>query len=376
MKYNFLTNQSPYSADIPVSPSFDGNDSLKSSPEDQGLWVSQISLGTMTWGEQNTQEEAFEQMDYALEHGVQFFDTAELYPVPPKEDTYTKTETIIGNWFRATQKREQVVLASKVAGPHPNMYWIREGRNKFDKSNIIQALEGSLSRLQTDYIDLYQLHWPNRATNFFGRLGYTYPNSGQELLEVSYQETLLTIQKLLQEGKIRYYGLSNETPWGMMTCFKIADELGMPRPISVQNPYSLLCRAYEIGNAEVSHREGIGLLAYSPLGFGVLSGKYLKGQKPKGSRLDVFSGHFGRYSSNPATSATNDYVRIAKKHDLSPSQMALAFVNQQPFCASTIIGATTMEQLQENIESIDVTLTDSILEEIESVHARISNPSP
>ncbi len=337
------------------------------------LKVSKICLGTMNWGDQNSFEEGFAQMDYALECGVNFFDTAELYPVPPKAETYSKTESCIGQWFKQSGKRKDVILASKIAGPGSHLHWIRNGESVFDEKNITEALEASLNRLQTDYIDLYQLHWPNRKTNFFGQLGYKHKPDPNEIL---IEESLKALQKCIQSGKIRYYGLSNETPWGFMNCLRKADELGMQRPISLQNPYSLLNRTYEIGNAEISLREHIGLLAYSPLGFGVLSGKYLKGQKPKGSRLDINSGHFKRYSSSESTSATNKYVQLASRYNLDPAQMALAYVNSRPFVSSNIIGASNMEQLKTNIESINITLNEEIIEGIEKVHTQIPNPAP
>jgi len=335
--------------------------------------VSMICLGTMTWGEQNTQPEAFEQMDYALEEGVNFFDTAELYPVPPDAKTYTHTETILGNWLKDRKTRHKIFLASKIAGRSEALNWIRKGKNKFDGKNLTEALEGSLKRLSTDYLDLYQLHWPNRKTNYFGKLGYVHKNDPDEIL---IEETLGVLNKFLKEGKIRHYGLSNDTAWGIMNCIKKSDELSMPHPVSVQNPYNLLNRSYEVNNAEVSMREQIGLLAYSPLGFGVLSGKYLDGKHPTGSRMDVFSGHFNRYNSNPSSSATSKYIKVARKYHLSPAQMALSFVNSRPFVTSTIIGATSLNQLKENINSIKIKLSDETIKAIDSIHAEISNPAP
>jgi len=337
------------------------------------LDVSLICLGTMNWGEQNTQEEAFEQMDYALQSGINFFDTAELYPVPPKKETFAKTETILGNWFKSRNTRNKIILSTKIAGRSSNLEWIRGGKNKFDEKNITEAIEGSLKRLGTDYIDLYQLHWPNRKTNYFGNLGFTYEADPEEIL---IEDTLAILNKLLEQGKIRHYGLSNETAWGIMNCINKANELSMPLPVSIQNPYNLLNRSYEVGIAEISIREGSRLLAYSPMGFGVLSGKYLKGQKPVGSRLVVAAGHFNRYNSNAATSATNKYVKVAEKNNLSPAQMALSFVNTRPFVTSNIIGASNMDQLKENIGSIDVILSEEILKDINAIHADISNPAP
>ncbi|MDH3871753.1 MAG: aldo/keto reductase, partial [Gammaproteobacteria bacterium] len=266
-----------------------------------GIDVSAICLGTMTWGEQNTQAEAFEQMDYALAHGVNFFDTAELYSIPPKSDTYGRTEEIIGNWLRKSGNRNRIILASKIAGPGPG--WvdhIRNGRTRFNRGQLQEALDGSLRRLQTDCIDLYQLHWPERDTNFFGQLGFT-PGQLDEFTPIA--ETLAALNDFVQAGKIRHIGLSNETPWGIMRFIQVAEGLGLPRVVTVQNPYSLLNRSYEVGAAEVSWREHCGLLAYSPLGFGVLSGKYLNGARPAGARLTLFP-DYTRYSSPAAEAAT------------------------------------------------------------------------
>ena len=335
--------------------------------------VSVICLGTMTWGEQNTEAEAFEQMDYALAHGVNFFDTAELYSIPPKAATYGRTEEIIGHWLQHTGKRDRIILASKIAGPGPG--WvdhIRSGRTRFDRKHLQAALDGSLRRLQTDCIDLYQLHWPERDTNRFGQRDFT-PGEQSDFTPVA--ETLTVLDEFIQAGKIRYIGLSNETPWGMMHFLHIAEQQGLPRVVSVQNPYCLLNRTYEIGAAEVSWREQCGLLAYSPLGFGVLSGKYLDGGRPTGSRLALFP-DYARYSSPAAEEATAAYAALAREHQLDCAQMALAFVNSRPFLTSTIIGATTMEQLKSNIASIDLKLSDEVLEGIETIHNAHANPSP
>ncbi len=335
--------------------------------------VSVICLGTMTWGEQNTQAEAFEQMDYALAHGVNFFDTAELYSIPPKAETYGRTEEIIGNWLRKTGNRDRIILASKIAGPGPG--WvdhIRKGRTHFNREHLQAAVEGSLRRLQTDRIDLYQLHWPERDTNFFGQLGFT-PGEQDDFTPVA--ETLEVLNGLVRAGKIRHIGLSNETPWGIMRFLQVADQLGLPRVVSVQNPYSLLNRAYEVGTAEVSWREHCGLLAYSPLGFGVLSGKYLDGARPAGARLTLYP-DYTRYSSPAAERATAGYVDLARRHGLDCAQMALAFVNGRRFLTSTIIGATTLEQLRSNIGSIELELSDAVLEGIQAIHDAHPNPSP
>ena len=335
--------------------------------------VSLVCLGTMTWGEQNTEREAHEQLDFSLGRGVNFIDTAELYPVPPKKETFSRTETYIGNWFQQRKNRDKVILATKIAGRASWLSWIREGRNCFDRKNITSALEDSLKRLKTDYIDLYQLHWPDRKTNFFGQLGY-YPSQKDD--PVSIEETLVILHDLVDKGKIRYIGLSNETPWGVMEFLRLAKGKQLPKVVSVQNPYNLLNRTYEIGLAEVSHREGAGLLAYSPLAFGVLSGKYLNNTASENSRLKLFGEQFKRYLNENALAATKEYVGLADRHNISPAQMSLAFVNERPFLTSNIIGATNLEQLRENINSINVKLSKEILEEIENIHSKNPNPSP
>jgi aryl-alcohol dehydrogenase-like predicted oxidoreductase len=338
-----------------------------------GIDVSVICLGSMTWGEQNTRAEAFEQMDYALSMGVNFLDTAELYSIPPRAETYGRTEEIIGNWLRKTGNRDRIILASKIAGPGPG--WvdhIRNGRTRFNRAQLQAALEGSLRRLQTDCIDLYQLHWPERDTNFFGRLGFT-PAEHDAFTPVA--ETLEALFGFVQAGKIRHIGLSNETPWGIMRFLQAAEQLDLPQVVSVQNPYSLLNRSYEVGAAEVSWREHCGLLAYSPLGFGVLSGKYLDGARPAGARLTLFP-DYTRYCSPAAERATAAYAALARKHGLELSQMALAFVNSRQFLTSTIIGATTMAQLRSNIESIELKLSDAVLEGLQAIHDTHPNPSP
>jgi aryl-alcohol dehydrogenase-like predicted oxidoreductase len=335
--------------------------------------VSVVCLGTMTWGQQNTQAEAFEQMDYALSRGVNFFDTAELYSIPPKAETYGRTEEIIGHWLKRSGNREQIVLASKIAGPGQG--WvdhIRKGRTRFDRQNLQEALDGSLKRLQTDYLDLYQLHWPERNTNFFGQLGFT-PGDNDDFTPV--EETLEVLNRFIQAGKIRYIGLSNETPWGVMRFLQTADRLGLARVATVQNPYNLLNRSYEVGLAEISWREHCGLLAYSPMAFGVLSGKYLDGQRPSGSRLALFP-DYTRYSSPASAAATARYVALARRHNLDPAQMALAFIHSRKFLTSTIIGATSMTQLKTDIDSIQLSLSDEILEEIDIIHNEHPNPAP
>lgn len=338
------------------------------------LQVSEICLGTMTFGEQNTQAEGFEQLDYAVAQGINFIDTAELYAIPPKADTYGATEVVIGNWLKQRGQRDDLILASKIAGPGPD--WIphiRGGHSRFDAANIDKALNDSLSRLQTDYLDLYQLHWPERQTNYFGKLGFTEPANEAAMTPVA--ETLQALKTHIDAGKIRYIGLSNETPWGIMQFISVAKMLDLPVIVSVQNPYSLINRSYEVGCAEISFREQVSLLSYSPLGFGVLSGKYLNNAAPATARLNLWP-HYARYSNEQAVKATQAYVDLAREYSLDPSQMALAYVNSRPFNASTIIGATSMTQLQTNIASSELTLSDDILQRIEAIHQQQPNPAP
>ena len=331
--------------------------------------ISKICLGTMTWGNQNTETEGHEQMDYALEQGVNFFDTAELYPVPATAETYAETERIIGTWFKKTGNRDKIVLASKIAGPGDYTEHIRT--NGFKPAAIKDAVEQSLKRLQTDYMDLYQLHWPERNTNTFGQRNYEHdPN---DPWKDNFNEVLTTLDELIKEGKIRQVGISNETPWGTMRYLQEADK-GLPRMVTIQNAYSLLCRGFETGLSEISMREGIGLLAYSPMAFGVLSGKYLGGKQPSDARLTLFP-RFARYSSEQATEATERYQKLAQEHNLSLAQMSLAFVNQQPFVTANIIGATKMEQLKENIASIDIELSQEVIDGINEIHSQIPNPA-
>jgi aryl-alcohol dehydrogenase-like predicted oxidoreductase len=338
-----------------------------------GIKVSVICLGSMTWGEQNTREQAFEQMDYAISHGVNFIDTAEMYAIPPRAETCGRTEEIIGQWLKARGARDNVVLASKIAGPGEDwLPHIRQGRTRFNRRDIVAALDASLQRLQTDYLDLYQLHWPERKANFFGRLGFT---PEQETEHTPMLETLQALDEQVQAGKIRQIGLSNETPWGVMRFLQLAEQQQLPRAVSIQNPYSLLNRSYEIGMAEVSWREQTGLLAYSPLGFGMLSGKYLQDAKPHGARLTLYP-DYTRYSQPVAIAATEKYVALARQHRLDPAQMALAYVNTRPFLTSTIVGATTMQQLKSNINSVNISLSDEVLEGIEAIHREYPNPAP
>jgi len=339
---------------------------------DSDIKVSAIALGTMTWGEQNSLADAFLQMDYALSQGVNFFDAAEMYPVPPKADTYGQTENIIGEWLTKTGNRNKIILATKVVGRSNGFPYIRDGNLRLDRKNITQALEASLKRLRTDYIDLYQLHWPDRITNYFGKLGYDHED---EVETSQIVETLSVLNDLINEGKIRTIGLSNETPWGVMKFLQLSEKHQLPTIKSIQNPYNLLNRSYEIGMAEVSHRENVGLLAYSPLAFGVLSGKYLGGRKPADCRITLFE-RFSRYSNAQAEKAVAAYVALANEHQLDPAQMALAFVNNQTFLTSNIIGATSMLQLKANIESAKITLTEDVLSGIESIHTRYPNPCP
>ena len=333
--------------------------------------VSTICLGTMTWGEQNSEAEGFEQMDYALSQGVNFWDTAELYAIPPKESTYGKTEEIIGNWFEKTKKRSEVVLATKVAGP--GLDWIRGGGNQYDEKNLNDAVNGSLKRLKTDYIDLYQLHWPERKSNFFGRLGYQHKDENDWN---RFEDILNSFDKIIKSGKIRYVGLSNETAWGLSKFLEISKLNNLPRMMSVQNPYSLLNRSYEIGLAEVSIREKSGLLAYSPLAFGYLTGKYLNGKLPKNSRMKMFGNQFVRYKTDNGQLAVVKYNQIANKYGLNFAQMSLKFCELQPFMTSVIIGATTMDQLKTDIESVNINLSEEVINEINEVQKIYPNPCP
>jgi len=334
--------------------------------------VSKICLGTMTWGNQNTEEEGHQQMDYALEQGVNFFDTAELYPIPADKERYADTERIIGTWFKKKRNRDKIILASKIVGKAEMTKFIRT--TGINRETIKSAVEGSLTRLQTDYLDLYQLHWPDRTTNYFGKRGYKH--SITDHWEDNIHQILETLRDLVREGKIRHVGVSNETPWGAMRYLEESKvHASLPRMITIQNPYNLLNRLFEVGLAEISHREDLGLLAYSPLGFGTLSGKYLGGRKPENGRITLFP-NYNRYSSDTAVKATQKYFELAQANGLSLTQMALAFVNSRPFLTSNIIGATTMNQLTENIGSIDIQLNEEVLKGIEAIHNEIPNPAP
>ena len=336
------------------------------------LKVSKICLGTMTWGNQNTEAEAFEQMDYALAQGVNFFDTAELYPVPATPQTYADTERIIGNWFQKTGNREKVVLASKIAGGGDYTKHIRTGG--FTKQNITEAIEGSLQRLKTDYLDLYQLHWPSRGVNCFGERDYPYETSTKEA--ENHLEILEVLNAFVKAGTIKAIGLSNETPWGTMKYLQTAAANNFVRPVTIQNSYSMIHRAYEYGMSEVSLREDIGLLAYSPLAQGVLSGKFLDGKRPEGSRGNLFPRFIARYMGDGSLEAVRRYEAIAAKNGITLTELSLAFINQLPFVTSNIIGATRMDQLKENIGSIHIDLSAETIAAINAVHAEIPNPAP
>lgn len=342
---------------------------------DTGIFLPEICLGTMTFGEQNTQEQAFQQLDYALDQGVYFWDTAEMYPVPPKPETQGATERIIGNWIAARGGRDKLFLASKIAGPSQGGSHIRDGKTRFVADEISAAIDQSLSRLQTDYIDLYQLHWPQRPTNFFGKLGYGNAEAAEDRTVTDLEETLTALQDEIKKGRIRYIGLSNETPWGTMKFLHLAEKLGLSKFVSVQNPYNLLNRTYEIGMSEIAHYEGVGLLAYSPLAFGYLTGKFRHGARPANARVTLFS-RFSRYSNPQSEWATEQYAQLAEQHGLSLTQLALAFIKQQFFMTSTIIGATNLDQLKENIQAFEIDLSEEILKGIEDIHRQQPNPAP
>ncbi|WP_290522778.1 aldo/keto reductase [Alcanivorax sp.] len=335
------------------------------------LEVSSLCLGTMTWGSQNTAEEGHAQMDRALDYGINFFDTAEMYAVPASPETSFRTETIIGDWFAKTGNRDKIILATKAAGPGDYVKHIRGGP-RFSAESLASAVEGSLKRLQTDVIDLYQLHWPERTTNYFGRLGYKH-REGEDGIAI--RDTVAGLKQLMDAGKIRHWGLSNETPWGLMTFLHEADKIGLPRPVSIQNPYSLLNRSYEVGLAEISHREQVGLLAYSPLAFGMLTGKYRNDTWPDKARLTLFK-QFSRYTNPQAIAATEAYCQLAEERGISVTQLALQFVTTRPFVTSNIIGATHLEQLEENLKSVELAWDRDLEKALEAIHTRFPYPAP
>ncbi len=336
--------------------------------------VSAICLGTMTFGEQNSQIDGFQQMDYALDRGVNFIDTAEIYPIRPRKETYGTTEKIIGNWLKDRGNRDKIILASKIASKSTGLEWIREGSNNlgFDKINLNEAVDDSLKRLQTDYIDLYQLHWPEREVPLFGQLDFEYdPNDNKWN---ALKNVLENLKELIKAGKIRYVGISNETPWGTMKFLEIAKQINLPRMMSIQNAYNLVNRVFDIANSEVSIKEQCGLLAYSPIAGGRLSGKYMNNQHLKNARYTLWPARFSRHHTKRGEIAIEKYVKLAIKYNIAPSTFANAFVNDRPFVTSNIIGATTMDQLKENIDSINITLSKEIMEEIENIH--LSDPNP
>ena len=340
-----------------------------------GILLPEICLGTMTFGEQNTQSDAFEQLEYALDQGLFFWDTAEMYPVPPKPETQGATETILGNWIAQRGRRDQLFIASKIAGPSQGGSHIRDGQTRFNAADIGSAIDGSLKRLQTDYIDLYQLHWPQRPTNFFGKLGYGNTEAQNTDEITALEETLTALSHEIKNGRIRYIGLSNETPWGTLKFLHLAEKLGLEKFVSVQNPYNLLNRTYEIGMSEIAYHENVGLLAYSPLAFGYLTGKFRHGARPANTRISLYS-RFSRYSNPQSEWATEQYAQLAEQHDLTLTQLSLAFIKQQFFVNSTIIGATNLNQLKENIQAFEIELSTDVLEGIEAIHRQQPNPAP
>ena len=338
---------------------------------DTDLDVSLICLGTMTWGTQNTEKEAFEQMDYAVAQGINFFDTAELYSVPPTPDSYGKTEIMIGNWIEKRKNRNKMILATKVAGPGCD--WIRGGGNNFSEKKIGEAIDDSLRRLKTDYIDLYQLHWPERSTNCFGRREFSVNKNEKDWND--FESILKALEKFIKNGKIRYIGMSNETPYGLSKYLELSKNKKLPRMMSVQNPYSLVNRTYEVGMSEISIREKCGLLVYYPLAAGALSGKYMNGKMPKNARMSLFKG-WERMINPLAMKAYEEYHKLAKENNITMVQLAQAFVNSRPFVTSNIIGATSMDQLKENIGSINVKLNQDTLDKINLIHNNNPNPAP
>lgn len=338
---------------------------------DSELNVSYVCLGTMTYGQQNTEDEAHQQLDYALDQGINFIDTAEMYPVPPRAETCHRTEEYVGSWLKS-QQRDHIVLATKATGPGRGLKWIRNGELQFTRDNLNNALEASLKRLQTDYVDLYQLHWPDRNVPMFGQYHFD-PQHEKDTTPLL--ETLEAVGDLINTGKIRYWGLSNETPWGLMTILKLADQYDLPKPVSVQNAYNLLNRTWENGLSEIGYREDVSLLAYSPLAFGLLSGKYLINPQATG-RLTEFEGFAQRYSKPNVQQAVTAYSELASQHGLTPTELSLAFVYNRWCVGSTIVGATSMDQLQQDLAATQVTLSQEVLEAIEQIHLLYTNPAP
>jgi aryl-alcohol dehydrogenase-like predicted oxidoreductase len=337
-----------------------------------GLKVSAVCLGTMTWGEQNSEAEGHQQMDLAFDRGVTFWDTAEMYPVAPRKETYGRTEEIIGTWFASRKKRNKVILGTKAVGPSERFPYIRDGKARFNRRHLIEAVDSSLQRLKTDYIDLYQLHWPDRSVNSFGALGFT-PDPKEEMTPP--EESLAVLADLVRAGKLRQVGLSNETPWGVMR-FLAASERGEgPRMVSIQNPYSLLNRTFEHNLAEVALREDVGLMAYAPAAAGALSGKYLNGARPAGARITLWPQNT-RYFTAAGQEATAAYVALAREHGLDPVRMATSFVLSRPFVTAAIVGATSLPQLENQLAALDTKLAPEVLAGIETIHARHTYPCP
>ena len=339
---------------------------------DSNLRISELGLGTMTFGQQNTIADAHAQLDRAFDRGVNFIDAAEMYPVPPRAETQGRTEAFIGEWL-AGQNRERVIVATKIAGPGRNFAWLRGGAQAINRSNVAAALEASLRRLRTDYVDLYQIHWPDRYVPTFGQPAF---DPEQERATVPIVEQLAVFDDLIRAGKIRYLGLSNETPWGLAAFAAAARAAGLPKVISVQNAYNLLNRVFDLHLAEAAYRENVGLVAYSPLGFGFLSGKYIDGPPPVPTRVTVFPSFGARYRKPNVDEAVRAYVALARRHGIAPVALALAFVRSRWFVASTLIGATTLAQLDENLASLDVTLSPELLAEIDDISARYPSPAP
>ena len=338
-----------------------------------GVKISALTLGTMTFGQQNTEAEGHAQMDYAIERGINIFDAAEIYPIPPKPETQGRTEEIIGTWLEARKNRDKVMIATKVAGRSSTIDWLRDdgALSRQSKGQILEAVDKSLARLKTDYIDLYQLHWPDRPMRIFEGLEYVrLPGDAHPIHDI-----LATLGKLVRDGKVRFIGLSNETPWGVMTFLKLAEQHGLPRPVSIQNAFNLVNRSFEVGLSEIFYQERVSLLAYSPLGQGYLTGKYENGALPPGSRKTLFD-RLGRYEKGNGPRAISAYVALAEKYGLDPAQMAVRYAVSRPFVTSVIIGATSMAQLKSDIEAADLTLSDDLLEDIEQIHLDYPNPCP